>query len=134
VSVDERALLAKQIEQKYSWYDRGSRMWSIAHHSSLYLGAILSAAAALVLKMDFLKGRSYTTDLAASGAAIASLLSTIAAAGGFDRKWRANRISRGKVDELRIDLSDQNADLKAIRDRLKAIIDAHDQGIAGMTK
>ena len=134
MSADERGLLAKQLNEKYCWYDKGSRWWSTAHHSSLYFGAAFSATAALLLKLDFMKAWPYTTDLAAAIAAVAALLGTFAASGGFDRKWRANRMSRGKIEELRIDLMDPDADLKSLRERFKAIIEAHDQAIAGMSK
>ena len=134
MNTDARAELTKQLDEKYCWYDKGSRWWSTAHHSSLYLGAAFSGIAALLLKLDFLKDWSHTTDLAAAIAAAAALLGTFAASGGFDRKWRANRISRGRIEELRIDLTDPDVDLKSVRDRLKSIIEAHDQAIAGMTK
>jgi hypothetical protein len=61
----------------------------------------------------------------------AAALSALAATGGFDRKWRANRLSRGRLDELRIDFMDSNADLRIIRERLKNIIRMHDQEVLG---
>jgi hypothetical protein len=134
VTPDERATLKAQIEEKYSWYDRGSRWWSTAHHSSLYLAAGLSGASALLLKLDSLKQWHYATDVAAVASAVAALLGTIAASGGFERKWRANRLSRGKVEELRIDLADDSADAKTMRDRLKAIIVAEDQAVVGSSR
>src|SRR5215813_924488 len=124
VTPEEKTQLKAQPDEKYAWYNKGSRWWSAAHHSSLYLAAGFSAASALMLKLDSLKQWQYITDVAATVSAVAALLGTFAASGGFERKWRANRISRGKIEELRIDLTDDSADAKAVRERLKAIIEA----------
>jgi len=82
----------------------------------------------------FVKQWQYITDVPATVSAVAALLGTFAASGGFERKWRANRISRGKIEELRIDLTADSADAKAVRERFKAIIEAQGQAIAGISK
>jgi len=56
-------------------------------------------------------------------------MGTLAAAGGFQRKWKSNRISRGKLDLLLLDLSDPASDAKDIRNQLKCIITDHDRAI-----
>jgi hypothetical protein len=131
VTEHERADLRKQLEEKYNWYKRGSHLWSAAHHGSLYVAAILSAGAALVLKLSILQDWTLREDVSAAAAAAAALLGTLAASGGFDLQWRANRISRDKIDELRIDLTDDATSLHDIRTRLKAVVDAHARAIVG---
>jgi hypothetical protein len=71
---------------------------------------------------------------AATASSVAALLGTIAASGGFERKWRANRISRGRIEELQIDLTDDSADAKSVRERLKSIMAAEDEAIVGNGK
>jgi len=134
VTPEERAWLVDKIEKRKTRYDRGSHWWSVAHHSSLYLAAGFSAASALLLKLDSLRHWHYATDVAATASSVAALLGTIAASGGFERKWRANRISRGRIEELEIDLQNDSADAKSVRERLKAIMAAEDEAIVGNGK
>lgn len=129
---EERAALEAQITEKYRWYNTGSKMWSFAHHASLYLAAILSATSALVLKIGSLKiEAAFRNDTAAICAAAAALLATLASAGGFSRKWEANRIGRGQIEELQIDITAADADGARIRERLKQIIENQDRGVVG---
>jgi len=55
VTPEEKTQLKVQLDEKYAWYNKGSRWWSSAHHSSLYPAAGFSAASALMLKLDSLK-------------------------------------------------------------------------------
>lgn len=72
---------------------------------------------------------NFKTDIAAGASAFAALLTAIAAASGFSRKWQANRISRGKIEQLQIDMSEPGVDLKQVRKELKDIIAKHDEKI-----
>jgi hypothetical protein len=128
----ERRALKLEVDRHRRWYDLGSRLWSTAHHGSLFLAAALSAAAALILKLDSLAEWSGRTDLAATVSALAALLGTLAASGGFQRKWRANRQGRGKLDQLLIDLSADGADATKARAELKEIIAHEDQAVLGL--
>ncbi|CUS36285.1 exported hypothetical protein [Candidatus Nitrospira nitrificans] len=74
---------------------------------------------------------TYRDDVAAGLAAAATLVTTFAASGGFGRKWQANRRSRGRIDQVKIDFSSPNADAQKIREDLKAIIKQHDDSIIG---
>lgn len=128
---EEYRALVNTVERQYRWYDRGSRMWSSVHHGSLFLSAILSAAAALVLKLESAVPQASRNDTAAMLATGAALAATLAAAGGFSRKWRSNRISRGRLEQVRIDLTDPQCDLSAVRGTLKEIVAEHDRQIVG---
>lgn len=132
----ERDFLGKEIARQYNWYSHGSRLWSAMHHWSLGVAAILSALASIIIKMDWLKSNfpslySSREDIVAILAFLATLITTIAAAGGFGRKWQTNRVSRGRIDRLRIAISNPAADAKEIRDELQDIIKKHDEGIIG---
>ena len=49
----------------------------------------------------------------------------------MERKWRANRLSRARLDEVRIDFMNPHEDLRKARERLKSIIRQHDAEIPG---
>ena len=119
------------LYRRRRWYDRGSRLWSTAHHGSLFLAAVLSAASALTLKLDTLARWPERTDLAATLSALAALLGTLAAGGGFQRKWQANRQARGKLDQLIIDQAN-GADANKVGEALKGIIEHEDKSILGL--
>jgi hypothetical protein len=127
----ERADLAKEINRHYRWFSLGSRLWSMVHHGSLYLAAVLSASTALILKLELFKDIAARGDIAAILAAFAALLGTLAATGGFQRKWRSNRINRGDLDQLRVDFMNPQAQLEEIRTRLKEILARHTKIIVG---
>ena len=130
---DERAFLEGEINRQYQWYNRGSKLWSAVHHWSLAVSALLSALATLVLKSEWVKTFvvTYQDDVAAGLAAAATLVTTLVASGGFGRKWQANRRSRGRLDQVKIDFSSPQADPQKIREDLKAIIKQHDDSIIG---
>jgi hypothetical protein len=131
---DERKLLESEVERQYKWYDFGSHFWSFSHHAALFTAAILSAASALILKINPNTSNfgDVNVNISASFSAVAALTATLTAAGGFSRKWQANRISRGSINELRIDLTDPDCDPVKIRNTLKCIIEKHDRTILGI--
>jgi len=53
----------------------------------------------------------------------------MAAAGGFSRKWRSNRMSRSRVDGILLDLKDDNCDVLDLAAQLKFVIFQHDQEV-----
>lgn len=130
---EERAFLEGEINRQYQRYNRGSKLWSAVHHWSLAASALLSALATLVLKSEWIKTLvvTYRDDIAAGLAAAATLVAALAAAGGFGRKWQANRRSRGRMDQIKIDFSSPKVDPQKIREDLKAIIKQHDDSIMG---
>jgi uncharacterized membrane protein YcjF (UPF0283 family) len=132
----ERAFLVEKLSSKYRWFNNGSRLWSAVHHWSLGLSATLSALAVIVVKVSWLQSawpglHDHQDDVVAVLAALATLITTLAAAGSFGRKWQANRISRGRIERLQITLSDPAADASSIRTELQSIIEKHDEGIIG---
>ena len=131
---DERQFLSKEIAEKWAWFNRGSRNWSFVFNWSLAASAFLSAVAASVLKISYLQQYLWSggaEDIAAGSAALATLITALAAGGGFGRKWQANRVSRGRTERLRIVLSDPEADATAVRRELVDIIQKHDEAIVG---
>ena len=116
---EERNELKSEVENYYRYYRRGSNRWFIIYFGCLYLSALFSGFAAVTLKLDM---TAKNRDLPAILAAIAAILSTLTAAGDFSKRYRANRIARGSIEQLKLDLSDRNIDLGKIRSELKEII------------
>ena len=127
---EERAELTTMVERKYNEYRSGAKSWSGVYHGCLFISIIASAVATLFLKLEILKN-TYQSDIAASLALLAAILTAMTAEGGFNRKWRANRVSRSLTEQLRTDTSDPAIDGAQIRKRLNEIIRRHDEGIIG---
>ncbi len=131
-SADSRAQIRDQIGYWHRRWRRGQKAWSVAHHVSLSGAAIISVAIAFIIQINAQLLSSVSNEnLSTVLAFFAAALSALAAAGRFQQKWRANRLSRSRLDELRIDFTDSNADLHNVRERLKGIIKEHDQEILG---
>lgn len=136
MSAEERQFLETQLSEKYKWFNTGSRAWSLMFNWSLVASAVLSATAAVVIKIKALQtgldlSDENIKDIVAITSAAATLVTALAAGGGFGRKWQANRISRGRVDRLRIEFASPNADAQKIRDELCDVLHKHDEAIVG---
>ena len=125
----EREVLKCELMEKYGWYDKGSKSWSVAYNSSIFSAAGLSTISAVVLKV--MSNNVLAQKISTLCASAAALLTTFIAGGGFARKWKANRLARGKIRQLFIDLEDPKADLSAIRTQLKKIMEEEDEAIVG---
>lgn len=135
---EERSFLQAQIEQKYAWFNRGSRTWSFLYNGSTLTSAILAASAAVFAKLTYLQSVLSLTDanindIVALLSSLAALTTTISGAGGVGRKWQANRISRGRIERLRIALSDPDADAEKFRNAIQDVMQKHDEAIVGPT-
>lgn len=122
------------IKKKLNRADIGAKSWSTLYNGSLIVSALASAIAAIFLKLDITAHLPYRTDISAILAGVAAVLTTIAAAGGFDRKWQINRISRSRLEQLQVDLTNPQVNEEEIREELKQIIEQHEEGILGPKK
>ena len=128
---DERERLRSYVLSELRAETRWTKLWSFAHHSFLFGAAILSGTAALTLQLKTGLQDPARTDLASLLAAIASVMGVVAAVGGFERKWRTNRLTKATLEELRLDLMKDDFDPTAVRENLKTMIRAHHAGILG---
>jgi len=125
-----REAYTKVVHAQLKQWVRWTRMWSVAHHGSLFLAALLSAAAALVLQLKSITWSADTkADAAAVLAASAAVLGGISSAGGFARKWRTNRLTRSKLEQLNLYLMDPDCDLKMVERELVEMVKVHNEGI-----
>ena len=127
---DERAELIRQVKAQLQWCNRGSRSFSFLHHGSLGTSSVLSAAAAVVAKLSSVP-EAQRGDWTACLAGGAALMATLAVGGGFERKWRTNRVNRGRCQSLLILLSVADGDLTPIRAELLRVMADQDQEIVG---
>jgi hypothetical protein len=125
--------ISKDVNKKYWHFNIGSKLWSLAHHGVLFGSAIASASAAVIVQLqDFPNRVALTpTDLSTLLAAFAALLATTAAVGGFERKWRANRVSRTRMELLWERLEANVIDINEALDEYSCILNKHDAAIGG---
>src|SRR6266404_2009152 len=88
MTAEEKAELKTMVESKYDEYRSGAKSWSGIYHGCLFASIIASSVATLFLKLDFLK-HTNQSDIAASLALLAAILTAMTAEGGFNRKCRA---------------------------------------------
>ncbi len=119
--MDKQLLTQEAVGWRNQFY-KGQRLWSVVHHTCLFGSIICSVAAGALLQIYKDNAKIWSTILTT----IAAVLTAIAASGGFDRKWRSNRLSRSCMDVLLIDLEGDNPNLDSIRDSLKDVIKKHD--------
>ena len=98
-SQKEQSLVAKIILTNYFDTRANAARWSGIYWGCTFFAAILSALAALVLKIETLiKNEGAKKDIAALLAVTAALLVTISTSGDFQRKWQANRVAAGELE------------------------------------
>ena len=128
---NQRAELIRYVANRLKKAQFWRKASSAVHHGFLFGAAILSAAAAVLLQLEFASAEPLRNNIASVLAGLGSLAGIIAGAGGFERKWRTNRRTRAKLEELEIDLVDPTVDTEKIRNLLKDVVRTHDEGISG---
>jgi hypothetical protein len=112
-SVKQKAIVDAIISHRTK-FRRGSAGWATAYHVSLFGAAILSATAALLLKIP----ETPSANAAAILATIAALLTTLSSVGSFESKWHADRDAFYRLDELLLDARASDLDADKLRKRL----------------
>ena len=119
-----------RLNERSEWYGKGRRQWSFAHHSTLYISVISSAAAAIIPQLQGFTNEALQKNLTSILAGLAAVLISLGTAGNFGRKWRANRISKGKAEQLEGELIGR-APTSADINRLGQIELDHDKALLG---
>ncbi|PXX96669.1 DUF4231 domain-containing protein [Halomonas sp. LBP4] len=126
--------LRKEVDRLQKHHYKGQRLWSFAHHFSTFGAALLSLTVATLSQQDGWDAASFIVSrntLIAILSLSAAILSALAARGGFERKWIANRLTRSKLDNLRLDMLEDVEDPTPLKEKLKRIISEHDSAIVG---
>ncbi|MGK3191555.1 hypothetical protein [Enterobacter soli] len=121
--------LTEKASTWWTRFRRGQMFWSFSHHLSIFGSIICSVTSGVLLQINT---QEYSV-LASVLTTIAAALTAIATVGGFERKWRSNRLSRSKIDCLLIDIEVSNMADKSLYEKLKKIIGDHDQEIVQET-
>ena len=125
LSEEDKASLNPVIRQQEQHFERARVMWSRLYHGSLYGSIILSALAALTLKLNIFARqpyRRYRSDAATIFTTLAALLTTVNGIGEFNGRWIANREAGKSIEVLKIQMLDRCADGSEMRKRLSEII------------
>lgn len=109
----------------HAWFYKGQKNWSVIHHATVFGSIICSVSAGALLQVKGPDMTGFATILTS----IAAALTSLGVSGGFERKWRSNRLSRSLVDGLLIDIEAESPDINDLADQLKDIIARHDQEI-----
>jgi hypothetical protein len=125
---EEKERVKESIKGWQKARNKAQKRWNGVHHLSLF-GSIVCSIIAVAQIQIF-----NHPDFASVLTAIAAALTGIASSGGFERKWRSNRLSRSKADCLLIDIDCEDANLKEIRKQYKSAIEKHDLDIVGDRK
>lgn len=92
-----RNLLIEKINvwrnERYS----GQKRWSGVHHFVLFGSILSSVLAGALIQIEYVQAATVFTTVAA-------VLTGIASSGGFERKWKSNRLSRSRADCLLLEL------------------------------
>jgi len=140
---EKRKNLAEIIQTNYNEYRNYASNWSLATFGSMFLAAIFTALAGLVLKLSFLEKKDpedkdeLQKDLAAIFAVVGTILIVISTNGDFTRKWQANRAAASGMENLAYDLLKEPFDDKtkeAILTEIKEINSKRNQDIIGEAK
>ena len=105
----EQALVARVIWDNYREARANASRWSGVYWGLTFAAAVLSALAALVLKLEtFVKSEGMKKDLAALLSVAAALMITISTSGDFQRKWQANRIAAAELERTGYEFLERN--------------------------
>jgi hypothetical protein len=121
----DKATLKQEATKWRDWFQKGQKNWSAVHHITIFGSIICSVLAGALLQIHSVDLGGISTVLTS----IAAALTSLAAAGGFERKWRSNRLSRSRVDCLLIDIEGDVPNIDELTNQLKDIISKHDQEI-----
>ncbi|MDB5860035.1 MAG: hypothetical protein JWQ76_3724 [Ramlibacter sp.] len=95
----DQALVARVIWESYLETRANASRWSGLYWGLTFAAAVLSALAAVVLKLEtVIRTEGAKKDLAALFSVAAALLVTISTGGDFQRKWQANRIAAAELE------------------------------------
>ncbi|WP_233890095.1 SLATT domain-containing protein [Paraburkholderia flagellata] len=122
----------KRIDEDYTEFRKAARWWSAAYNGFQFGAAILSALAALVLKLDVISDVNIRNDWGAGLAAASALLIAILTTGRFKDKWQANRVAAFAVRDQSYEIAKTNADPDKILSNLQDIGLTRNNAIVGL--
>jgi len=129
-------LIREEVTRLQRCHYRGQRLWSFVHHFTTFGAAILCLIVATLSQQKDWEPTIFRVSrntLIATLSLIAGVLSALAARGGFERKWTANRLTRSKLYQLSLDMLGNVDSPLMFKETIKRIIAEHDAAIVGTT-
>src|SRR5262245_58572689 len=129
---DDQKRIGLIILDNYEEFRSAARNWSAVTFGSLFMSAVLSACAGVVLKLEFfLRNEPFKKDLAAVMAVLAALLVTLSTVGGFHQRWAANRLAAAKMEKLAYGFMTvgNKPDLASFSEQIQSIAFERNEGI-----
>ncbi|MCJ2131307.1 hypothetical protein [Methylobacterium sp. E-045] len=124
--------LETEILKRRHQADRGCRAWSTMFHLAFGISTITGVVVAAIAGKDTqfygVKLSDYIPLIALSG----SILAAVGVFGGFERKWKANRITRNELDILYLKIKAGDSPSKEIENYID-IVRTHDAAILNDT-
>lgn len=131
---DKTNFIKEELIKWENWFNTGSKQWSFAYHFCVYAATISTLLVAFISQLpnDFVFFGIEKNILNSILAFTAAVLTSIIAKGGLDRKWKSNRLNRGKVKALKLELQSKPDEYLKVVEELKTIIIDHDKVIIGV--
>lgn len=127
-----RDVVVDKIRADYQEFRRAARNWSGVYHTFQFGAAMLSAVAALMLKIEGVGNLQTRNDWGAALAAASTLFITLLTTGRFKDKWEANRIAAFAVRDLSYAIETTGANLDQILTDLRHIGLTRNNAIVGL--
>ncbi|MET0528563.1 MAG: hypothetical protein ABW003_09500 [Microvirga sp.] len=120
--------LADEISKRRRQADIGCRLWSTAFHLAFGISTITGVVVAAIAGKDTMLLGIKLADFIPAIALSGSVSSAVGVFGGFERKWKANRITRDELDILCLKISAGENPSKEVSEYID-IVRAHDAKI-----
>ena len=119
LSSEDRKDIEDEISARFDEYRGNELRFAFAYFISVVLSALSSGLAALILQVNWYK--DHQKDIASALAFLATILVTINTATGLNSKWKANRIARVEIQNLRLKLKRDDLNKDYFLDRLEEV-------------
>jgi nitrate/nitrite transporter NarK len=97
--LEKKNKLQTKIEQYHKAYKKSHWWYCFFYYLCTYGSAMLSAAAATVIQLNTIP-ENYRSNLASIFASTATIFIAVSAMGDFQGHWRANRVTRFRLEQL----------------------------------
>lgn len=116
---EQKKKFEAMLRQQSDFYGRGRTTWSAMYYGAIVLAIVLGAITALlpvIVKYIGLEDMQDTLTTVLGGASAGT--TSASATAGFDKKWRAYRLSKSRIEQLRSEFiarDPTDADLETLK-------------------
>jgi hypothetical protein len=123
--------LRAELKKWRKYFQDRSILWCLLHCVSAFGSAVASVIIGVLVQRPntWTSGALGRDDFLTLLALFVATVTVAAAVGGFERKWHSSRLSRIRVDLLRLEFSEPQANVQGIRSTLKKIVASHDRAL-----